>query len=225
MYINLLLYLSYPLHYTMFKTLVAVAALLLVSACVEPICHEPYIPVGGRCCLDEDGDLICDSDKPPTTTSSTSTTTTSTSSTTTSTTTSSTTTSTTTTSTSTTLSEFQKIFVRKSGRVTTSTTTSTTLATCYDSDGGKRYNIKSVNVTGYHVYDKTLLSGASEYCRDGRTVVEYYCESGQLKSIHQECGNRCVDGRCCLTETSACLRDSDCCSGTCRTIGLMKACL
>jgi hypothetical protein len=42
---------------------------LLVSGCVEqapsaPVCARPYILVGTECCLDENGDGVCDRDKP-----------------------------------------------------------------------------------------------------------------------------------------------------------------
>lgn len=65
-----------------------VLGVVLISGCTQkqeaPVmtnlgCNRPYIKVGNDCCLDEDGDSICDRDKPVTSSSSTLTATTTTS--------------------------------------------------------------------------------------------------------------------------------------------------
>jgi len=104
-------------------------------------------------------------------------------------------------------------------------TTTTTLKMCFDGDGGIRYDLRSGNVTGYHAYSKTDFAGASEYCIDIRNLMEYYCESGTLRSVRHECPSSCSNGRCCGGESFACAGDRDCCSGVCRTAGLTKYCM
>jgi len=49
---------------------VLLGLLLFFSGCIQqgPVCNRPYIPVGGDCCLDENGDGICDRESPATTT-------------------------------------------------------------------------------------------------------------------------------------------------------------
>ncbi|MFH0862892.1 MAG: hypothetical protein V1875_07690 [Candidatus Altiarchaeota archaeon] len=73
----------------MFSRAIALVGIVaILSGCLteNPVCNTPYILVGNGCCLDENGDNICDRDKPVTTTTTTSTTTTSSTTTTTSTT-------------------------------------------------------------------------------------------------------------------------------------------
>jgi hypothetical protein len=47
-----------------------IMSVLVLSGCMSggPVCNRPYIQVGYDCCLDENGDSICDSEKPITTT-------------------------------------------------------------------------------------------------------------------------------------------------------------
>jgi hypothetical protein len=52
------------------NALLCVGMVILLCGCVSqaPTCNQPYILVGDGCCLDENADAICDSDKPLTTT-------------------------------------------------------------------------------------------------------------------------------------------------------------
>ena len=53
-----------------------VFSLLLIAACkVKLVCNEPYIPYGTDCCLDQNGNKICDKDEAVTTTTGETTTT------------------------------------------------------------------------------------------------------------------------------------------------------
>ncbi|MBD3387953.1 MAG: hypothetical protein GF416_02795 [Candidatus Altiarchaeales archaeon] len=106
------------------------------------------------------------------------------------------------------------------------TTTTTTLAEmdCFDDDGGRRYGSRSVNVSGYYYDNKTAVYSISEHCI-GSDVIEYYCESGVLESIRHTCAGECVDGRCCGKPTDTCTGDRDCCSGQCKSRGILKYCL
>jgi hypothetical protein len=47
-----------------------IISVLILSGCMGrgPVCNKPYIQVGYDCCLDENSDSICDSEKPLTTT-------------------------------------------------------------------------------------------------------------------------------------------------------------
>ncbi len=47
------------------RLLLASVLLVLISGCINqtPTCNKPYILVGNDCCLDENGDSICDRDK------------------------------------------------------------------------------------------------------------------------------------------------------------------
>jgi len=103
--------------------------------------------------------------------------------------------------------------------------TTTTLPPCYDSDGGLKYDIMSGNVTGYYEYNRTLVLNGSEYCEDYKDLIEYYCESGILKSSVRECGGACLSGRCCVREGNLCGRDRDCCDGMCRAAGMQHYCV
>ena len=56
--------------------IVLVFSLLLIAACkVKLVCNEPYIPYGTDCCLDQNGNKICDKDEAVTTTTGETTTT------------------------------------------------------------------------------------------------------------------------------------------------------
>jgi hypothetical protein len=274
---------------------------VLVSACISgPVCSRPYTLVGGVCCLDEDGDGICDRDKPlATTTIQTTSTTQSTTTTTRVFRTTTTTTlwnpeaeclsvsdcvkhediicddlgrevhvhytptlcsknkcvyrssreisaypcgswqrcvdglgcvrqpSTTTTTVEVVYSyDYTGILARVAKRAQASTsTTSTTLLSCFDSDGGRKYNVKSGNVSGYYAYNKTCLTDTQESCINVRSLTEYYCESGILESIRHDCPSHCIDGRCCGGEGNTCNGDRDCCSGVCKAVGVLKYCL
>src|SRR3989344_6180931 len=49
--------------------IVLVFSLLLIAACkVKLVCNEPYIPYGTDCCLDQNGNKICDKDEAAATT-------------------------------------------------------------------------------------------------------------------------------------------------------------
>ena len=43
-----------------------IISILIMLGCIQPTktCNRPYILVGDNCCLDENGDSICDKDKP-----------------------------------------------------------------------------------------------------------------------------------------------------------------
>ena len=108
--------------------------------------------------------------------------------------------------------------------VQSTSTTTTTIPDCIDSDMGREYYKFSENVSGVFFYNGTVIN-TSEYCLDGKNLIEYYCESGYLKSRNYECRNVCVDGRCCVSNNNRCLSDKDCCSGRCKTIGFTSYCL
>jgi hypothetical protein len=134
-------------------------------------------------------------------------------------------------STTTTLSaEFQKILTRVAERAAelsaaAKSTTTSTLPACLDPDGGRRFDIRSVNVSGIYWYNNSYVSQASEFCQDSQRVVEYYCVSDSLYSNVHDCESRCVDGRCCGSEGNVCGKDSDCCTGRCKMVGLTNHCV
>ena len=47
-----------------------IVPVIILSGCINPspVCNKPYMQVGYDCCLDDNGDGICDSEKPITTT-------------------------------------------------------------------------------------------------------------------------------------------------------------
>jgi len=47
----------------LFYILLLVLILFLVGCNVQPVCNDPYILVGVECCLDENGNNICDIDE------------------------------------------------------------------------------------------------------------------------------------------------------------------
>jgi len=104
-------------------------------------------------------------------------------------------------------------------------TTTTTSLPCLDSDGGRKYDLQALNVTGYFGYNRTYVRDGSEYCVDGREVVEFYCQSGILESITRDCPGRCLSGRCCAKEGGVCESERDCCAGSCRPVGLEYHCV
>ncbi len=104
-------------------------------------------------------------------------------------------------------------------------TTTTTTLPCIDPDGGRKYNTRAVNVTGYFGYNKTNVIGASEYCMDDGELLEFYCQSGVLESVTRECVGRCLEGRCCARDGGVCESDRDCCAGSCRPLGLEYHCV
>jgi hypothetical protein len=114
-------------------------------------------------------------------------------------------------------------------RSSTTTSTTTTLLPCIDPDGGVDPDVRSVNVSGYFLYNHTIIADTSEFCQDGEKAVEYYCESGpgenDLKSLIIECKGMCEVGRCCMTEGSVCNGDKDCCTGKCQTMGMIHYCI
>jgi hypothetical protein len=104
-------------------------------------------------------------------------------------------------------------------------TTTTTLQSCVDPDGGRKYDLKSANVTGYYSYNRTRLLDAEEHCVDAQRLLEFYCVSGNLESEVEECDGRCTDGRCCAGEGNLCSNDRECCEGGCRYVGLTYHCV
>jgi len=122
--------------------------------------------------------------------------------------------------------DFSQILDRVSERHSQdTTTTSTTLPACLDPDGGKKYAESSLNVSGFYDYNDTYLYGLSERCLSVKSLLEYYCVSGDLKSVTYDCPGQCIGGRCCLKESDVCESDKQCCSGICRAVGLTKHCL
>ncbi|MBU0762371.1 MAG: hypothetical protein KKD39_05045 [Candidatus Altiarchaeota archaeon] len=55
--------------------------------------------------------------------------------------------------------------------------------------------------------------------------MEYFCESGFLKSRIDSCGGKCIGGKCCKTESSSCTSSKECCSGQCKVIGMTHYCI
>ncbi len=121
-------------------------------------------------------------------------------------------------------SGFDSILDRVANKSATTSTTSTTLPGCFDADG-RDYDVRSVNVSGRYWLNDTYMEDLCEYCIDADNLLEYYCESGQLKTLRHECANRCLNGRCCVTAGNKCAGDRDCCSGDCRSIGMIKYCV
>ncbi|MFH1055329.1 MAG: hypothetical protein V1744_04455 [Candidatus Altiarchaeota archaeon] len=130
-------------------------------------------------------------------------------------------------------SQFQKILdrviERKSEIAASMASTTTTLQPCVDPDGGKKYDIRSVNVSGYFDYNKTQVLSGSEYCWDNLKLVEFYCEKTagveSLESVVYDCTSRCIDGRCCSSEGRTCESWRDCCSGLCQAVGMANYCI
>jgi hypothetical protein len=121
--------------------------------------------------------------------------------------------------------DFSQILDRLSERTQhTSPTTTTTFPQCIDSDGGLRIYDKSDVVSGIFLHNRTYFE-ASEHCKDGQTLVEYFCESGYVNSRIVQCPGICIDGRCCKTHSSLCASDKECCSGRCAHIGMSKYCV
>ncbi len=106
----------------------------------------------------------------------------------------------------------------------TTTSTSTTTLPCFDSDGGLKYFETSLNASGTYLYNNTFVS-TSEHCSDSKALVEYFCESGFLKSRVTDCPGLCMSGKCCKTESSVCSSNKECCSGVCASIGLRHQCI
>jgi len=43
------------------KTILAIALTALILGCIsQPACEQPYMDIGGRCCLDSNGNGLCD---------------------------------------------------------------------------------------------------------------------------------------------------------------------
>lgn len=121
--------------------------------------------------------------------------------------------------------DYDNIVDRVKDRHDSATTTTTTLKVpCFDMDMGRDYNERSMNSTGIYWLNDSLVS-AYEYCIDDKSLFEYYCESGMLKSRVESCPSLCIDGRCCKTESRICASDAECCSGNCAAIGLTHTCI
>jgi hypothetical protein len=105
------------------------------------------------------------------------------------------------------------------------TTTTTLMAPCVDPDGGRKYDLKSVNVSGYFQHNQTYGLGLSEFCIGPEKLREYYCESNVLRYQTYDCGIMCDDGRCCVGEGNICTSSRDCCSGRCGMIGMTNHCI
>ena len=51
------------------KTILSILSLLMFAGCVcGPVCNAPYLRVGNGCCLDRNGNGVCDTDETTTTT-------------------------------------------------------------------------------------------------------------------------------------------------------------
>jgi hypothetical protein len=105
------------------------------------------------------------------------------------------------------------------------TTTTVPPIGCYDSDSGIKYNLRSGNVTGYFRYNDTYMQDVQEFCQNSQTLVEYYCETNEVVSFIHECPSSCVMGHCCGGVGNTCENDRDCCSGSCRLVGLTNHCV
>ena len=121
--------------------------------------------------------------------------------------------------------DFEQIVGRVTERANqTVTTTTSTIVPCVDSDGGKRYYDRANTVSGPWWMNGSFSMG-SERCTDDKTLIEYYCASGKLQSKNYECPSRCLDGRCCKTDGRKCASDSECCFGSCVSMGMTKYCV
>jgi hypothetical protein len=130
--------------------------------------------------------------------------------------------------TTTTLAEANTTSDNQSTTPTTSTTirkpTTTTMTTlpqmkpgvCYDSDGGENPDTKGVTIGEEWAPPHKNVTRADS-CRNNQTVTEYYCEK---RFIHKEpllCQSWlvCEEGRCCLPQGSQCKSSQECCGREC----------
>jgi len=148
------------------------------------VCNPPYLRIEDGCCLDRDGNGICDKDEttttePSTTTFEETTTTTSTAQ----------AASTTSTSAATTSSQHTTTSQLATSTSSTTTTSTTLPAPCFDSDGGADEYAKGTTHQGPLSYIDSCQSPAS--------VKEFYClPSGKLTFKFIQCPKGCLKGEC-----------------------------
>ncbi|MFH0863226.1 MAG: hypothetical protein V1875_09410 [Candidatus Altiarchaeota archaeon] len=103
-------------------------------------------------------------------------------------------------------------------RVTSSTTTTVPQVVpgvCYDSDG-ENPDVAGVTV-GEQSHPPHTGVSKRDVCRNNQTVREYYCEGRYLheESLLCQSWQVCMLDRCCLPKGSQCRSPRDCCSGEC----------
>ncbi len=70
------------------------------------------------------------------------------------------------------------------------------LITCYDSDFGANYLEKGLAKGIEKRFSLRKNIEKKDYCIDDKTLVEYYCENGFVKSENYKCLGNCENGKC-----------------------------
>ena len=181
------------------RVLFALSFILLLCGCIGTknhastegaiVCPSPYIRIGNECCLDRDGNDVCDRDETTTTEPAPETTLPE-----------ETTTlpEPVTTAAPTTTAPPMTLAPTTTASPTTTTTPSTTVSTtttttlplpCTDSDGGKEINVKGTVIRG-----ATILT---DRCEGSATLLEYFClYNNRTSSEIVQCPKGCANGQC-----------------------------
>ncbi|MFH0863433.1 MAG: hypothetical protein V1875_10470 [Candidatus Altiarchaeota archaeon] len=177
------------------RVLLAVSLILLLCGCIGGkkqagsedaiVCPPPYLRVGNECCLDRDGNDVCDRDETTTTEPAPTTTEEPTTS----------TEAPTTTAPATTLAPTTTVSPSTTAPSTTSSTTLSTTTTstlplpCTDTDGGKVVELKGTVTRG-----ATVLT---DRCESSASLLEYYClTNNRTSSELVQCPKGCYLGSC-----------------------------
>ncbi len=85
------------------------------------------------------------------------------------------------------------LFAKFSGLVVTS------INTCYDTDGGKNYDVEGTVQGVYYLLVKEEYN-EMDYCKNGQILIEHYCVSEDMHSYREKeeffCELGCEQGKC-----------------------------